>query len=73
MKKNKIVLTPRQSDIFKFIKGFQARNGMPPTREEICSNFGFKSKTAADDHIKAIAKRGWIEIIPIKSRGIKIL
>ena len=73
MKNKKEVLTVRQSEIFKYIKRFQAKNGYPPSRSEICDQFNFKSRNAAQDHLLGIEKRGWIKIIPSISRGIKIL
>ena len=65
-------MTVRQSQIFKFIKRFQARHGYPPTRAEITNQFGFKSPNATADHLKAIEKRGWIKLIPDIARGIKL-
>jgi len=72
-KKKKQELTPRQSDVFKFIKRFQSKHGYPPTRQEISDQFGFKSKNAATDHIRLIASKGWIEVVPGINRGIKIV
>lgn len=73
MKKSKEVLTPRQSDILKFIKRFQAKHGYPPTHKEIQIQFQFKSQNAVTDHLKGIMARGWIKIEPNIARGIKIL
>jgi len=73
MKNNKLKLTPKQSDVFKFIKRFQANNGYPPTRQEIAKNFKFKSVNAATDHVKAIERAGWIKRTPNINRGMKIL
>lgn len=66
-------LTIRQSQIFKYIKRYMAKHGYPPTRAEIREQFKFKSNNAVTDHLKSIEKRGWIKIIPMISRGIKIL
>ena len=71
MKKDE--LTVRQAQIFKFIKKFIVRHGYPPTRAEICDQFGFKSKKAATDHLSLIEKKGYITIAPKVSRGIKIV
>jgi repressor LexA len=46
--------------------------GMPPTRAEIARELGFKSANAAEEHLKALAKKGVIEILPGTSRGIKL-
>lgn len=65
-------LTSRQQQIFDLIKERIADTGMPPTRAEIATFFGFKSANAAEEHLKALAKKGFIEIIPGTSRGIRL-
>ena len=65
-------LTTRQQEIFDFIKKEIEFNGYPPTRSEIAKVFGFKSTNAAEDHLKALARKGVIEMIPGASRGIRI-
>ncbi|SET85739.1 transcriptional repressor LexA [Thalassotalea agarivorans] len=65
-------LTPRQSQIFDLIKEKISETGMPPTRAEIADFFGFKSANAAEEHLKALAKKGYIEMLPGTSRGIKL-
>lgn len=65
-------LTPRQSQIFDLIKEKIAETGMPPTRAEIADFFGFKSANAAEEHLKALAKKGYINMLPGTSRGIRL-
>lgn len=65
-------LTPRQSQIFDLIKEKISDIGMPPTRAEIADFFGFKSANAAEEHLKALAKKGYIEMLPGTSRGIRL-
>ncbi|GGZ03382.1 transcriptional repressor LexA [Shewanella fodinae] len=65
-------LTPRQAQILELIKNNIAETGMPPTRAEIASRLGFKSANAAEEHLKALAKKGCIEIMPGTSRGIRL-
>ncbi|REL31116.1 transcriptional repressor LexA [Thalassotalea euphylliae] len=65
-------LTARQSQIFELIKDKIADTGMPPTRAEIADFFGFKSANAAEEHLKALAKKGYIEMLPGTSRGIRL-
>ena len=65
-------LTPRQTQIFDLIKEMISDTGMPPTRAEIADHFGFKSANAAEEHLKALAKKGFIEMIPGTSRGIRL-
>ena len=66
-------LTSRQSEIFEFIKKEIEFNGYPPTRSEIAKVFGFKSPNAAEDHIKALKKKGVLNIVSGASRGISIV
>ena len=65
-------LTARQEQIFGFIKEKLSETGMPPTRAEIATFFGFKSANAAEEHLKALAKKGFIEMLPGTSRGIRL-
>ncbi|MAB99082.1 MAG: repressor LexA [Pseudomonadaceae bacterium] len=67
-----IKLTPRQSEILEFIKRCIEDNGFPPTRAEIAQALGFKSPNAAEEHLKALARKGAIEMTPGASRGIRI-
>ena len=65
-------LTSRQKEIFDFIKSKISKEGYPPTRMEISNFFGFKSPNAAEDHLKALKKKGFIEILSGTSRGISL-
>ena len=67
-----IKLTPRQSEILDFVKRYLEDSGYPPTRAEIAQHLGFKSPNAAEEHLKALARKGAIEMIPGASRGIRI-
>jgi len=65
-------LTKRQQEIFDFILECMTENGAPPTRVEIAEHFGFRSPNAAEDHLKALDKKGHIELRSGTSRGIII-
>lgn len=67
-----IKLTARQQEIFDLIRTEIARTGFPPTRAEIARTLGFKSANAAEDHLKALAKKGAIELTAGASRGIRL-
>ncbi|MCP5161981.1 MAG: repressor LexA [Hahellaceae bacterium] len=67
-----IKLTSRQQQILDLIKQHLDETGYPPTRAEIAQQLGFKSANAAEDHLKALAKKGAIEMIPGASRGIRL-
>lgn len=66
-------LTPRQEQVLKLIKETMVDTGMPPTRAEIARQLGFKSANAAEEHLKALAKKGVIEILAGTSRGIRLM
>ena len=66
-------LTERQQEIFDFVKNHITTTGMPPTRVEIAREIGFKSPNAAEEHLKALARKGYIEMLSGTSRGIRIL
>ncbi len=65
-------LTPRQSQILDMIQEFMKECGMPPTRAEIASKLGFKSANAAEEHLRALQKKGVLELVPGASRGIRL-
>jgi len=66
-------LTVRQQRVMDFILDFIAQEGFPPTRAEICDALGFRSPNAAEDHLRALSKKGAIEMLPGTSRGIRPL
>jgi repressor LexA len=66
-------LTPRQQEILNFIRSTLEVLGAPPTRLEICSAFGFASPNAAEDHLRALAKKGAIVLEPGSARGIRLV
>lgn len=68
-----IKLTKRQSDVMDTIRDFIAETGFPPTRAEIAKKLGFKSPNAAEEHLKALCKKGAIEILAGASRGLRIV
>ncbi|MCW9733451.1 transcriptional repressor LexA [Avibacterium sp. 20-15] len=66
-------LTARQQEVYDLLKRHLETTGMPPTRAEISRELGFRSPNAAEEHLKALARKGVIEIIPGASRGIRLL
>src|SRR5215471_17849020 len=66
-------LTPRQTQILRLIQRFISDTGMPPTRVEIARELGFKSANAAEEHLRALARKGVIALVPGASRGIKLM
>ena len=65
-------LTARQAQVLALIQRVMARTGAPPTRAEIAAELGFRSANAAEDHLKALAKKGVIELVSGTSRGIRL-
>ncbi|MDT0617946.1 transcriptional repressor LexA [Salinisphaera sp. P385] len=65
-------LTDRQAAILGFIRDTLAERGIPPTRAEIMDHFGFASPNAAQAHLRALARRGAIELSAGHSRGIRL-
>lgn len=66
-------LTARQQQVYDLVRDHISQTGMPPTRAEIASQLGFRSPNAAEEHLKALARKGVIEIISGASRGIRLL
>lgn len=66
-------LTTRQQEVFDLIRDHITQTGMPPTRAEIASRLGFRSPNAAEEHLKALARKGAIEIVSGASRGIRLM
>lgn len=67
-----VKLTERQQQILELIRSEITRTGFPPTRAEIARALGFKSANAAEDHLKALARKGAIELTAGASRGIRL-
>lgn len=65
-------LTPRQAEILELIRSHLEATGFPPTRAEIAKMLGFRSVNAAEEHVKALVKKGLIELMPNASRGIRL-
>ena len=65
-------LTPRQKQILELIQDFIHETGMPPTRAEIASELGFKSANAAEEHLRALQRKGVLDLVPGTSRGIQL-
>lgn len=67
-----IKLTARQQQVLDLIKDKMDETGYPPTRVEIAKALGFKSANAAEEHLRALARKGAIEMVPGASRGIRL-
>lgn len=65
-------LTARQQEVLSLIKRYIEDTGYPPTRADIARELGFRSPNAAEEHLKALARKGAIEMIAGASRGIRL-
>ena len=66
-------LTQRQQDVLNLVRQHIIDTSMPPTRSEIAKALGFKSANAAEQHLRALAKKGAIEMVAGASRGIRLI
>lgn len=65
-------LTSRQEKILAFVRRWLRDTGMPPTREEIAREFGFRVRASAEEHLRALARKGHLELVPGAARGIRL-
>ena len=65
-------LTPRQRQVLRFIQDSLDEQGLPPTRAEIAAALGFKSANAAEEHLRALQRKGVLDLMPGASRGIQL-
>jgi len=66
------VLTARQQQILDWIRSQLEATGLPPTRAEIAAGLGFSTPSSAEDHLRALARKGVIELLPGASRGLRL-
>jgi len=66
-------LTDRQNEVLRLVRELTEVSGYPPTRAEIAERMGFRSVNAAEQHLRALEKKGAIEISSGASRGIRVL
>ena len=65
-------LSPKQLEVLAFIRRFIEAGGLPPTRGEIAEGLRLKNRQGIDQHLRALAAKGAIELIPGISRGIRL-
>jgi len=70
---SKETLTARQAEILNLIRSSIESEGCPPTRAEIAQALGFRSHNAAEEHLRALERKGAIELVPGSSRGIRLV
>ena len=65
-------LSPKQLEVLAFIRRFMERDGLPPTRGEIANGLGLRNRQGIDQHLRALAAKGAIELVPGIARGIRL-
>jgi len=65
-------ITPKQYQVLEMVRDFITEYGIPPTRMEIANDLGFKSPNAAEEHLRALQRKGVIELLAGSSRGIRL-
>jgi repressor LexA len=65
-------LTARQGEILKLIRDLTESSGFPPTRAEIAEKMGFRSVNAAEQHLRALERKGALDILQGASRGLRV-
>jgi repressor LexA len=65
-------LTDRQQKVLDWIRRHLESTGMPPTRAEIAAGLGFRTASSAEDHLRALARKGALELTPGASRGLRL-
>ncbi|HEY5806771.1 MAG TPA: transcriptional repressor LexA [Povalibacter sp.] len=65
-------LSAKQLEVLAFIEQFMTAHGMPPTRGEIATGLGLRNRQGIDQHLRALACKGAIDLTPGISRGIKV-
>ncbi len=66
-------MTDAQERVYEAIRDFRRDRGYPPTRAEIATMLGFKSANAAECHLQAIERKGWIRIHRGNARGLELV
>ena len=65
-------LTDRQQQVLDLVLSAIERTGAPPTRAEIATELGFRSPNAAEEHLRALQRKGVLDIVGSTSRGIRL-
>ena len=66
-------LTERQRQVLDWIRRYVRQYGVPPTRVELAHGLGLSEASSVSDHLKRLEKSGWIQVLPNKSRSIRLL
>lgn len=65
-------LSERQQEVFTLIQDYWQTHGVPPTRSELAKLLG-KAVSTIEQHLQALASKGYIEIVPGLNRNIRLV
>lgn len=65
-------LTERQQQILGFIQQQQDSGRLTPTLREIAARFGFSSPNAAQTHVQALRRKGFLQSLPGRARSLLV-
>jgi len=66
-------LTDIQRQVFDFVRGKVVAGRPTPTPREVAAEFGWSSKRAAECHIEALIRKGWLASEPGKARSLRLV
>jgi repressor LexA len=66
-------LSPRQQQILRLISQFMLRHGLPPTRADLARALRLRNRQGIDQHLRAIERKGYLQLEPGIARGIRLL
>jgi len=67
------LLSPRQQQILRLISQFITRHGLPPTRADLARALRLRNRQGIDQHLRAIERKGYLQLEPGIARGIRLL
>ena len=65
--------SPRQRQVLEQIEAFLGRHGRPPTRGDLAIALKLRNRQGIDQHLRALAGKGFIALEPGVARGIRLL
>ena len=66
-------LTDIQRQVCDFVRGKVVAGRPTPTPREVAAEFGWSSKRAAECHIEALIRKGWLASEPGKARSLRLV
>ena len=63
--------TSVQLNVLHFLAAFQRERGFMPARHEISKHFGWRSNNAGESQVRALERKGYLEVEDGIPRGIR--